>query len=368
MPCDSNVDMTHHYEFSNILCDIMVLSQTHNIDNLVIAGDLNTDLSRANSVHTQMIEEFMVNNCLKICSLGTIDYSYESKINGLRSHLDHFIVSENICDLVTNVSVRHDGDNLSDHSPVIAEIDCQVTHASSARKPHDYQKYKWKSLSESDRNLYHEKLNALLMGCSVPEELLTCKNLQCIDHYYEIQVLHDNIINCCLQASEHISASNNTYENSHRKKVVPGWNEYVAPYRDKALFWHHIWKENGSPRSGLLANIRNKSRLKYHYATRFVVCNRKTLSANNMAESLVNNNYRDLGVRCQRIKIQDLHIQIQLIMLLIQKILHDYLPKSRMNCTTVCLMIMQRLQNCIMKYVMISTAMVHPATNWSISV
>jgi hypothetical protein len=26
---------------------------------------------------------------------------------------------------------------------------------------------------------------------------------------------------------------------------VPGWTEYVAPHREKSLFWHHILIGNG---------------------------------------------------------------------------------------------------------------------------
>jgi hypothetical protein len=41
-----------------------------------------------------------------------------------------------------------------------------------------------------------------------------------------------------------------------RGKIVPGWNEYVRQYRDSAIFWHRIWKENGSPSNGILFEIR----------------------------------------------------------------------------------------------------------------
>lgn len=293
MPCDTSVSLNNANEFSNLLCDIMVTSQLYNMHQIVIAGDLNTDFSRPDSYHTKVIEEFMDENSLKLCTINNIDYSYESKINGVRSHLDHIIVSENMCNLVKSVYVKHDGDNLSDHSPVIIDIACQSTHVPSTTKSPNYPRYNWRSQSASDTYLYQEKLNSLLMSIDVPNDALSCSDLQCQKHNYQIQLFHDNIVNCCLNASEHIHVAAPSHENSHRKTVIPGWNEYVSPYQEKALFWHSIWKENGSPRSGVLADIRNRTRLRYHYAIRFVQKNKSTMSANSMADSFLSNNHKE---------------------------------------------------------------------------
>ena len=52
------------------------------------------------------------------------------------------------------------------------------------------------------------------------------------------------------------------------KKYIPGWNEYVKEYAEKAKFWHEIWIQCGRPNQGEVAIIRRKTRLKYHYAIR----------------------------------------------------------------------------------------------------
>ncbi len=31
------------------------------------------------------------------------------------------------------------------------------------------------------------------------------------------------------------------------KRGVPGWNEFVKPYKDKSIFWNDVWKNAGSP-------------------------------------------------------------------------------------------------------------------------
>ena len=67
-----------------------------------------------------------------------------------------------------------------------------------------------------------------------------------------IQDFHDSIINACIQASQCIPTK------KCNRKYIPGWNEYmyIVPYRDRAMLWHNIWKDNGRPRSGIVADIR----------------------------------------------------------------------------------------------------------------
>ncbi len=48
------------------------------------------------------------------------------------------------------------------------------------------------------------------------------------------------------------------------KPGIPGWNEFVKPYKDKSIFWNDVWKNAGSPDNGQLADLRRFSRSKYH--------------------------------------------------------------------------------------------------------
>ena len=51
-----------------------------------------------------------------------------------------------------------------------------------------------------------------------------------------------------------------------------------------------MWKDNGSPREGVLSNIRRSTRAKYHYSLRYVRRNEEAVIANKMASSLLGNN------------------------------------------------------------------------------
>ena len=72
----------------------------------------------------------------------------------------------------------------------------------------------------------------------------------------------------------------------------PGWNEYCKDKRKDALNWHNIWKDNGRPRHGYIANMRRKSRSDYHRIVK--ICRKKenTIRSERMAQSLLDNNCR----------------------------------------------------------------------------
>ena len=58
--------------------------------------------------------------------------------------------------------------------------------------------------------------------------------------------------------------------------------------------WHEIWIQNGRPREGLIARIRRKTRLQYHYAIRYVVKENTRIRNSKMAEAISENEDRIL--------------------------------------------------------------------------
>ena len=50
-----------------------------------------------------------------------------------------------------------------------------------------------------------------------------------------------------------------------KKKVIPGWNESIKPFREKALFWNQVWKSAGKPINTNLHEIMKRTRNIYHF-------------------------------------------------------------------------------------------------------
>jgi hypothetical protein len=84
-------------------------------------------------------------------------------------------------------------------------------------------------------------------------------------------------------------------------EVIPGWNQYVAPLRDKSIFWHEVWVDCGRPRDGIVANIMRRNTASYHFAVRFVKNNRLDIIKSRFATSILANNNRDFWYEAKKI-------------------------------------------------------------------
>ncbi len=58
--------------------------------------------------------------------------------------------------------------------------------------------------------------------------------------------------------------------------------------------WHDVWLRSGKPKQGDIANMKRKTRLKYHYAIRYVMKENSRIRNNKMADAISTNNDRVL--------------------------------------------------------------------------
>ena len=71
------------------------------------------------------------------------------------------------------------------------------------------------------------------------------------------------------------------------------WDEKLSHEREISLFWRSICNSIESPCDGVVADIMKRFRAQYHYVIRNFERN-AILLRNTMAESIINNNSRDL--------------------------------------------------------------------------
>ena len=94
--------------------DISAVCNNNPVQCIIVGGDFNTDFMRNNDASC-VIKSFLKDETLKFGLFKdgvTINYAYESKINGIKSLIDHFFLYM----LLKNYYVSHEDDNLSDHS------------------------------------------------------------------------------------------------------------------------------------------------------------------------------------------------------------------------------------------------------------
>ena len=218
-----------------------------------------------------------------------VDYTYESLSNSSRSCLDHFIVSDSLYDSITKCHVLHDGDNLSDHSVVYLVVAVDVTH--SIVETEFVNKTLWWKATNEHLQTYMSNLDNLLSQINIPVDTIACRDRTCMIavHSDDIQKYHDDIIRCCLDASQHIPVS----QNKPSQAGIPGWNEHVRQYRESAMFWHRLWKDNNSPQSGVIFDIRRKTRFEYHRVLRAIKRHSNELRADKMASNSGNSSSRE---------------------------------------------------------------------------
>lgn len=304
MPCNVNNNTESLHSYIDVLSEISVICDKYNAQHICIGGDMNTDLSRVNCHNTEQLSQFKIREHLHFAiehPLSNVAYTYQSKSHiDIYSIIDHFLLTDYMFSNTQHYSVLDDIDNQSDHLPILLIINCDspnVPDYNYETAPNIYPRQQWDRADFTTISDYKFQLDKLLLLFDVPIDCFNCTNVLCINklHIANIQQFHDNIIKSCLDASRVIPVSKPS-------KHVPGWNEHVAQHKHTAQFWHFIWKQCGSPRNGEVASIMRKTKAKYHYAIRFVKKQDDIMRKNAMAQSISENNSRDLWKEINKIR------------------------------------------------------------------
>ena len=125
MPCDNGTQESF-ITYGEVLFDMLALFETYNGYDIIIGGDLNVDFSRVTSRNLSLLKQVINDEFFTCLSLeyNTNEFTFMNS-NGDKSFIDRFIASENITNY--NITVAHDGNNLTSHQPITLETSCQTT-------------------------------------------------------------------------------------------------------------------------------------------------------------------------------------------------------------------------------------------------
>ena len=294
MPSSDNRDKLD--EYSDILEEIKILCLNSTTQYIILGGDWNADISRHDG-RTKLFKEFIaqenLTNGLNL-DLANVPYTFY-KENGpgklpSTSTIDHFIMSPNLINSVVQYETRPLHNNFSDHIPLILTLNIDIEFHKTYEREFN-PSVAWYKCNDMNIKQYQEKLDLLLLQIDPTHEAWKCRDFKCSKHTEFIKETHSKIVTICKEASDktltHTSQSKDV-------KIVPGWNEHVKEHADRALMWHNIWLNSGRPTQGYLANIRRKTRLKYHYALRHVVKENKQIRNEKMGKAVSENDDRVL--------------------------------------------------------------------------
>ena len=292
-------------ELIKVLQDIQyILDLCNDQCNIIFMGDLNADFSR-DTVYVNHVKEFMLNHSL--CSVWTkfncdFSYSHTRNVNGTDttyySTIDHFCVNSTFLSDCIEAFPLHSPDNISNHEPIFLKINCLeniiggVPNISSQNIGHS--KPLWDSATPSDLEEFVNHLEQLVYNIDIPAEALNCTDVHCncVEHRRELDLYATKLMQAISTAvHQNIPHSN---PSSAPRASVPGWNEFVKPFREDSLFWHSVWISAGRPQNTELHKIMKNTRNKYHYAIRLVKKEDSEIRKNNFLEKCLNGKINDI--------------------------------------------------------------------------
>ena len=273
--------------FQDVLNCMQAVIETYDeVGGVFMCGDFNTDFARI-SPQTNALKRFCTELNLVPCvtlQVNEVDFTYVSDMSGSRSLIDHFIVSENLVPSVKKYFSLHEGNNTSDHSPVILELATPGTDAGAdARQPCGNTRNprpRWWAANAFDITVYKARLAENLSRVRIPPNEETAIQPS-IDHYF------DEIIYACVEAGMYSIPCNRP-----RARPVAGWSENVQHWKERSIFWSNLWRENGCPDNGVLYDIMKKAKHDYKRESRKVLRNMSQWKAERLAENLLNSQQR----------------------------------------------------------------------------
>ena len=301
MPTDDQSQASFN-ELGDILDKISFLMASYENFQCVIGGDFNIDINRS-SQNVALFKRFLEMEVL-LCSNAQFNlgckFTCES-INGTKSVIDHFLYFD--ASIVKCFDILLEGDNLSDHNPILIEIEftCNLNNIPS-KESFSNAGIDWKKASNRDIELYKTILDGMLSEISVPEELMHCRNFSCKDHDILINKLLKEITNAVKTSADF---SIPKYKNCNRKDKntrIPGWNEYVRPYKESSIILSELWKEAGCITNNQLDIDRKIAKKQYHKAIKYVTNNQESIVREKIASKLKDKKFNDFWAEIKKMK------------------------------------------------------------------
>ena len=227
-------------------------------------GIFNVDLSRLQSTQTSLFKQFCNDESLiSVHTIGNqVEYTYCSDINGVKSTLDHFVISNELSDCINKHCIIEAIENRSDNIPLCVDVTLPIIKSNIKDARHFIPKPRWHAVTSTSLSDYKLTLDELLCKLDIPDDVSSCSNLFCEVHTSFISSLHKQIVSSLVTAAQESITFTQPYSKPNR--THPGWNEFVKPFQSEVLDWHSVWINSGRPQSGSVYDMRRSVRKAYH--------------------------------------------------------------------------------------------------------
>ena len=86
-----------------------------------------------------------------------------------------------------------------------------------------------------------------------------------------------------------------------RRQRIPGWNGAARSLRETASFWHRLWSQCGHPTSGVLFQIKKRSKKRYKYEIRRLKRQREHIIRDKIGVALSQSHQRDFWKEVRKV-------------------------------------------------------------------
>ena len=260
---------------------------------IYVVGDLNADISDANSLFGNHLIQFCSDSGLILSSkvlLPNNSYTYISEAWHTTSWLDHCLCTMDAHDSIDTIKIHYDLAT-TDHIPILITLNTgnlpvllPVDNSMSAGR------LDWSNMSEIDLFNYAYQSDALMADILVPKDTLLCRDTNCknIQHCNELCSMYEAIVDSLCVSSRPLY--------KHRTKVhnaKPGWNEHVEELHAEARDAFKKWAESGKNRQGPLFENKKRTNAEFKSALRYIKRNENVMRADSLARKLQKNNLHD---------------------------------------------------------------------------
>ena len=297
-PCDPRVANFDESEVLNLLAEIKSVASRAECPNVLIAADLNCHFARQTRFTSLVEESLVVDLGLNIMwqnpdsdpshIIQHVDYTHLQVVKNVPafSTIDHFAVSQSVYNVVSEAGTLHSGDNPSNHSAIFAklrvgELDLELETLSSEPK------ISWDKANEDAKLNYKNVLSSKLSNISVQPECIECQDFHCKDHSEFIEDHTIKVLEAIESAGKECLPSLGGSKKGGNFTPIPGWSEYVKPYKDESKFWFSIWSSQGMPRQGDVFSMMRQSKNQYKYAVRRLKTARNKIQNDKFVSSLL---------------------------------------------------------------------------------
>ncbi len=188
-------------------------------------------------------------------------------------------------DVCTAAGVDHQYSDGIFHSPVYAYLDVGNLPSYITDESMFVPKLAWCKASENDIDMYKNNVETALGELEIPECINNCTDKFCAldTHRADINSHYDKLLNIMMTACDHIPRTCKPEDNTR----IPGWTKYVKPFKDKSMYWRHIFDMQKPNASHYVTHMMRTSRNAYHYAIRRVKSHRKLVERSNFMDSML---------------------------------------------------------------------------------